>query len=300
MITRLPVAEADGVTLYSPKGGRYAFFNSPYPAHRLMTGLDIYTDSWFGDTYPAPVLGTIINVRKVKAPAGRLFKDAGYDSIIVIKSTENPERVVKILHIATDLIPGDKVKVGDELGVLLRSGYFGFHTPAHAHVEIRPLNDPLRVRGGCRIRSLLELKEVDQINELKGIVSSANLEIARVQLDGVRGSGLPVEVDGRPGILDGGIPTYGWVGAHVTEAPTSGDIKLLGVPIAKIIDSNGKICIGNCTSFKVEVRDVEVGLYLTLQETGPVQVIISPRKLGSIYFEEGEEIEITLKSLGNA
>jgi hypothetical protein len=296
----LPVAEADGVTLHSPKGGRYAFFNSPYPAHRLMTGLDIYTDSWFGDTYPSPISGTIINVRKVKAPVGRLFKDAGYDSIIVIKSEENPEKVVKILHIDTDLTPGDRVQAGDELGVTLRSGYFGFYTPAHAHVEIRPPEDPLRVRGGCQIHSLLNLKEVKQINELKGTVMKVNLDIAQVRLDNARGVGLPVEVDGKLGVLDGGIPTYGWVGAHVAEAPISGDIKLLDVPIARIINSNRRICIGNCTLFKVEVRNVEVGLHLTLQATGPVQVIISPRKLGSIYFKEGEEIEITLKSLGNA
>ncbi len=296
----LPVAEADGVTLYCPKGGRYAFFNSPYPAHRLMAGLDIYTDSWFGDTYPSPVSGTIVNVRKIKAPTGRLFKVAGYDSIIIIRSVENPVRIVKILHIDTDLTPGDKVQIGDELGVMLRSGYFGFYTPAHAHVEIRPLEDSLRVRGGCQIRSLLNLKEVKQINDLKGTVMKVDLDIAQIRLDNAKSVGLPVEVDGKPGILDGGISTFGWVGAHVNDAPINGEIKLLGVPIATITNSNTRICLGNCTPFRLEAKNVEVGLYLTLQEFGPVQITISPRKLGSVYFKEGEEIEITIKHLGNA
>ena len=52
----------DGVTIHCPSEGRYAFYNSPYPAHRLSTGIDIYSGAGFGEAVGSPVSGRVILV----------------------------------------------------------------------------------------------------------------------------------------------------------------------------------------------------------------------------------------------
>ena len=154
----VPVASSGSMIIHCPDDGRYAFYNSPYPAHRFMTGVDIYPNSRLGDSTPSPIDGEIIKVRRVKSPPGRGFEAPEYDTVTIIKSTENKGRVAKVLHVDTVLKEGEAIAVGQNLGPLIRSGYFGYHTPLHVHVEVRPQYDPLRVRGGYTIDSLLDLK----------------------------------------------------------------------------------------------------------------------------------------------
>ena len=65
---------------------------------------------------------------------------------------------MKLLHVDTTVEEGDDVDVGQGLGPLIRSGYFGYHTPPHVHIEVRPPGDPLRVRGGYPIEEHLPLE----------------------------------------------------------------------------------------------------------------------------------------------
>ena len=134
----VPVAEAKGVKLYCPENGRYAFFNSPFPPHKLNTGVDIYPGPEFGGEAYSPVNGEVILTRKLKAPKGHGFEAADHDTVIVIRNKVNPDTVTKLLHADPLIEVGENVHVGDVIGTTLRSGYYGWGTSAHLHAEAGP------------------------------------------------------------------------------------------------------------------------------------------------------------------
>ena len=291
----IPVARSNGVIIHCPEDGRYAFFNSPYLAHRLMTGIDIYPDSSFGEITSSPVKGEIIQVRRVKSPKNRFFDDPGYDVVTIIRSTDNPERIVKILHVDSSVDVGETVHPGQNLGTLIRSGYFGFHTPPHAHVEIRPHFDPLRVRGGCYIEALQKFNDLNPIKELKGIVVETRNEYARIQIDNLICSGIPTDVGGITGILDGGIPLYGWFGAHIEKSNYSPVIKLLGKHIGNIVINNRKICVAECTDFKIKLGRTTVDLFFYLTPLSNPFVVVTTKKPNNLNLEELSEVALTVE-----
>jgi len=259
-----------------------------------MTSIDIYPNSGFGDQCLSPVDGEIVEIRRVRAPQGIMFKDRGCDFVIIIKSINNPNQIVKILHIETELKVGKIIRVGEKLGFLLRSGYFGYHTAPHIHLEVRPAEDPLRVRGGIPINCLMDFYEQKPVEMLRGIVVKSLPEFAVLELEGLEGFGVLAEVEGKTAILDGGIPTYGWVGAHMVEAPRAGVIKLLGKPIAHITESRGNACIANCFNFDIKLSKTKVGLYMSLQFGGLVHVSISSIK-SNLHLKKGEEVKLTIE-----
>ncbi|MGB9959992.1 MAG: hypothetical protein ACPLKQ_05680 [Candidatus Bathyarchaeales archaeon] len=63
-----PVACSEGVTVYCPENSKFSFFNSPYPAHRACSAVDVYCESLFGGVAPSPVYGEVVGIRKVSCP----------------------------------------------------------------------------------------------------------------------------------------------------------------------------------------------------------------------------------------
>ncbi len=292
----IPVASSEDVTVYCPEFGRYAFYNSPYPAHRLSIGVDVYPGVGFGDVAGSPVGGEVIQIRKVKAPRGRTFKDHGYDVVTVIRSSENPGRVVKTLHIEPVVECGDVLEPGQDLGVLIRSGYYGFSTAPHIHVEVRPPSDPLRVRGGSRLRRLLDVGSPEPLDELRGVVTRSRREYAVVKLEGVPAHGVPCTVGGAPGLLDGGIPYYGWLGVHMGSVAPRGDlVELCGKPIADVRSLRGNACIAECTDFSFRLDGVPIGLSLYLYPRAEPEVLLIPMRPGGLELETSTEITIEIK-----
>ena len=154
-LTRMiPVAEAEGVQLHCPERGRYAFFNSPYPSHKLNSGVDLYPGERFGGEAFSPVDGEVVLLREVKAPGGHGFEAADHESVIVIRNRDNPETVTKLLHADPLVEVGDNVRVGDVIATTLRSGYYGYGTSPHFHAEIRRPDDPIRARGGFNLNRI--------------------------------------------------------------------------------------------------------------------------------------------------
>ena len=221
-----------GVRVHCPREGRFSLFNSPYPGHRQKSGIDVYPSLEFGGAAPSPVEGDVVMVRRVNAPRGRGFADAGYDVVTLLRPVDNPGVVVKILHVDTYTSAGDHVDLGEELGSLIRSGYYGWGTSPHIHMEVREPQDPLRARGGHPIHVLKGFADAEPVEEIVGEVAWTQPEYALVRL-GTRGAGLTGELAGEPGVVDGGIPYYGWLGFH-TEQPTVGAVRLLGQPIADV------------------------------------------------------------------
>ena len=292
----IPVATSAGVTVSCPMDGRYAFYNSPYPAHQLSTGIDIYPAREFDEMAPSPVRGEVELIRRVRSPKGRGFEDPGYDVVTVLRSLEDPTRVIKLLHVEPVMACGDTVETGQELGRLLRSGYYGFATSPHVHVEIRDPSDPLRVRGGHQLRRLLDIGEVEAVEELRGIVTRSTPEFSMVSLEGISANGLPADVGGIPGLLDGGIPYYGWLGAHIGDNPPRDDIiTLLGKAIAKIREVHDGVCLADCLDFTVRVDGRAIlGLSLRLSPRKEAELKLIPSTWGALKLVEGTEVSLSI------
>jgi len=213
----MPVAGVDGVTIHCPSEGRYAFYNSPYPAHRLSTGIDIYPGKGFGEAAGSPVSGRVTLVRKVRAPKARQFRDHGHDAVILLESRENPERVIKILHVEPSVQEGDVLETGQTLGTLLRSGYFGYSTAPHIHLEVRRPGDPLRARGGLRFERLQEIGNIPELGSLEAFVHRSVAEYAEIEIRGASRWGLQCEAGGALGVLEGG--SHIMAGWESTQTP---------------------------------------------------------------------------------
>ncbi len=288
----LPVAEARGVGVHCPQGGWLSFFNSPYPAHRSMTAIDIYPGLEYGEIAPSPIEGRLIAVRRLRAPKGRLFRDAGYDVLTLYESAENPKVVVKMLHLEPIIDVGEGIDIGEELGRLLRSGYFDFWTSPHIHLEVRDPSDPLRARGGHRFRRLLNPEIEDAARELRGRVIEVRPEYLLLRLEDHQG-GLTAEIDGMPILLDGGVPHYSFIGLHASRKVGKGVVRLCGEPIGRVEKSFGECALARFEEVTFQVKGRRVGLSLYLS-TGEASLKLIPESPEALELKVGEEIKIEL------
>ena len=292
----IPVAGVDGVTIHCPSEGRYAFYNSPYPAHRLSTGIDIYPGKGFGEEADSPVSGRVILVRKVRAPKARRFRDHGHDTVILLESRENTERVIKILHVEPSVQEGDVLETGQTLGTLIRSGYFGYSTAPHIHLEVRRPGDPLRARGGLRFERLQEIGNVPELGSLEGLVHRSVAEYAEIEISGASQWGLQCEAGGAPGVLDGGIPYYGWLGVHTDATPYRGvSVRLCGKEIADISETGPQGCVATCRDFSLTVGNERVGLSTCLYPRGDPRFLLIPLSQGGLSLEPGARFSIEIR-----
>jgi hypothetical protein len=292
-----PVASSEGVTISCPVDGMFSFYNSPYPAHRQSSGVDVYPEAGFGGMAPSPVSGEVTLIRRVRSPRGRGYEASEYDVVMLLRSRESPGKVVKLLHVDPSLSVGDEVRAGEELGRLLRSGYYGFATSPHVHVEVREPSDPLRARGGHRMERLIDVGRVEPLEELRGVVTLCSPELSIVRLD-TPTYGLPADVDGVSGVLDGGIPYYGWMGVHYDSGrPEGGAVELVGHPIATTKAIHDRVCLADCTDFSVKVEGKPIlGLSLRLSPRKGVEVKLVPRKVGSLVLDEGSEVTVVIEN----
>lgn len=293
-----PVAYSEGVTISCPVDGMFSFYNSPYPAHRQSSGVDVYPDTGFGGMASSPVSGEVTLIRRVRGPRGRGYEASEYDVVTLLRSRESPGKVVKLLHVDPTLSIGDEVRAGEKLGRLLRSGYYDFATSPHVHVEVREPSDPLRARGGHRMERLIDVGWVEPLEELRGVVTLCSPEFSIVRLDTLA-YGLPAEVGGVSGVLDGGIPYYGWMGVHYDSGKTEGGaVELMGHPIATIKAIHDRVCLADCTDFSVKVEGKPIlGLSLRLSPRKGAEVKLVPRRLGGLALDEGSEVTVNIESV---
>jgi len=293
-----PVASSEGVTISCPVDGMFSFYNSPYPAHRQSSGVDVYPDAGFGGMASSPVSGEVTLIRRVRSPRGRNYEASEYDVVMLLRSRESPDKVVKLLHVDPSLSVGDEVRAGEELGTLLRSGYYGFATSPHAHVEVREPSDPLRARGGYKVERLMEVGAVEPLEELRGVVTLCSPEFSILRLD-TPTCGLPADIGGISGVLDGGIPYYGWMGVHYDSGkPRGGSVELMGHPIATMRAVHDRVCLADCTDFSVKVEGEPIlGLSLRLSPRRGAEVKLVPMRLGGLALEEGSEVSVQVESV---
>ena len=148
------------MTVQLPRGvlhryRRFSRFNSPYPAHDDGRAIDLYPA---GEVGISPVAGVVRETRTVGCPNRPYAADA--DHLIVIDLDDDwcrrvgtePGTVARILHVIPRVTPGDRVGVGDSLGPMTRSGFFGQWVDNHVHLGFRrPEADPLRASGSLPV-----------------------------------------------------------------------------------------------------------------------------------------------------
>ncbi|SMO63241.1 hypothetical protein [Halorubrum cibi] len=134
---------------------RFSRFNSPYPAHDTGCAVDLYPPGGDGIS---PVAGIVRETHTVGCPE-RSYA-ASEDHLIVVDLDEEwcrrtdaePGTLARILHVTPSVEPGDRVEVGDALGPMTRSGFFGRWVDDHVHLEFRsPGTNALRASGSLPI-----------------------------------------------------------------------------------------------------------------------------------------------------
>ncbi len=289
------IASSEGVNIYCPMDGKFSFFNSPYPAHCSYTSIDVYPKRAFGDIAPSPVGGEVIKVRQVKCTQGKDFEGSSYDYVILVSSLENSERWVKILHVEPLVKVGDIVEPGEDLGMLLRSGFFNFWTDPHIHVEVREPSDPIRARGGFKFERLMEADALKAARALSGTVIESKPEYSLVALNEKFTHGIPIDLDGQVGLLDAGIPHYRWVGVHMDTRPSlGGAIRLCGRKIGAVKSTHSNMCIAECCNpnFMLNGKLVRLSFYLYPSSAPLVKVI--PYRPGGLTLKKFEEVSVII------
>lgn len=191
-------------------------YNSPYPAHDEGRAIDLYPATGA----PSPVAGTVVDTVAVSAPSREYAETT--DHVIVV---DTGDHLARLLHVEPAVTSGDTVRVGDDLGRPVRSGYFAPWVDNHIHLGFRPPDaDPYRADGSLPIDLGVTVRPV----RWDGRGTVVEHEPTYVVLDapghpepGNRFAGI-----GDSGaVIDGGVPHYQGGGLI---AGTDGPVLLAG------------------------------------------------------------------------
>jgi hypothetical protein len=213
------------VTLSGDVVGRYerfSLYNSPYPAHDRGRAVDLYPGTGVAHS---PVGGEVLETRTVHCPSKPYAVDE--DHLILL---DCGDVVARVLHVDPAVEAGESVAVGDPLGGLVRSGFFGRWVDDHIHLGFRSHDQNLRRASG----SLPLAVDVDVAGvDWDGTGEVVETGPTHVLLDAPSYAG-----DGFAAIAsDGGVPVDGglthYSGGGVL-APADGEVALLGTTVGVV------------------------------------------------------------------
>lgn len=199
-------------------------FNSPYPAHERGRAVDLYPAAGA----PSPVAGEVVAHRRVRAPT-RPYAEAD-DHLLVV---DTGAHLARLLHVEPTVRIGDRVSVGDDLGRLVRSGYFAPWVDNHLHLGFRPRGaDPVRATGSLPIDLGLSVEPVAwdgtgtvvETGDTYAVLDAPDHPSPGEQFAGIAADGPAVAA------VDGGLPHYdggGLVGG------ATGSVSLLGTTVGE-------------------------------------------------------------------
>jgi len=191
---------------------RFSLYNSPFVAHDEGCAIDCYPE---GERAPSPVAGEVLDTKTVQAPPQPYAAD--HDYLILI---DTGEYVARLLHVRPGVAAGDSVAVGEDLGELVRAGFFAPWVPNHIHLGFRDADaNPYRAAGSLPVEAGVDVEALSW--DGTGTVVETGETWARLDspthpAPGERFVGLATG-DGRDGagetaVLDGGLPHYEWGG----------------------------------------------------------------------------------------
>jgi hypothetical protein len=197
---------------------RFSSYNSPYPAHDHGHAVDLYPGH---DDARSPVAGEVLDTRTVRCPPKDYAVDE--DHLVLI---DTGEHVARILHVDPAVEAGDRVDLGDSLGTLVRSGFFGQWVDDHVHLEFRdPDRDPYRATGSLPLDLDVDVAPVPW--EGAGTVVETGPTHALLDAPAHPGDGFAAVAADEGVPLDGGLVHYSGAGT-LAAGGHEGPVSLLG------------------------------------------------------------------------
>lgn len=275
---------------------RFSSYNSPYPAHDRGHGIDLYPETNVG---VSPVAGEVLDTRTVQCPDRSYAVD--HDHLILI---DTGETVARVLHVDPAVTAGETVAVGDPLGKMVRSGFFGQWVDNHVHLEFRdPEANLYRASGSLPLSVETDVTPAPWDGTGRVVDTGETFAVLDTPENPNSGSfaalagtvGDDSAASGSSAVpLDGGLPHYtggGRFDVHSTQADDTADISLLGTHV------------GTATARTVSWNDVEIlangervtGLSLfASRESGFGVKIVSRPSADEPSFAVGEAVSVEI------
>jgi hypothetical protein len=217
---------------------RFSLYNSPYAAHGDGRAVDLYPGD--GRAY-SPVSGEVVGTKTVRAPPKPYAPE--HDHLVVVACDEGspgttPGLLARCMHVDPEVEAGDAVAVGDDLGPLVRAGFFAPWVDRHLHVGFRPPDaDPYRAAGSLRLALGVDTRPLDwdgtgtvvETGDTYALLDAPAPPDPGAVYAGIAGTGA----DGRRGVLDGGLRHYD--GGGFLGGP-DGEVSLLGTTVGTAAD----------------------------------------------------------------
>ena len=93
----------------------------------------------------------------------------------------------------------------------------------------------------------MEVDDLAMTEDLKGVVVESKPGYVFVELNQKGEHGVSADLDDQLGLLDAGIPHYGWMGVHAKKAPSKdGAVKLCGRKIGTVRFVHSNMCVAEC------------------------------------------------------
>ncbi|WP_255151700.1 hypothetical protein [Halorarius halobius] len=259
------------VTLAGEVVGRYerfSLYNSPYSAHDRGRAVDLYPGE-NGGPAPSPVAGEVLDTRTVRCPPKAYAVDE--DHLILV---DCGDVVARILHVDPGVEAGDEVAVGESLGTLVRSGFFGQWVDDHLHVGFRdPDQNPYRASGSLPLALGVDVAGVAWDGRGTVVETGPTHALLDAPVSNRAGFVALASDEGVP--LDGGLAHYGGGG---TLAPHDGPVSLLGTEV------------GTATGGDVAWHDV--GVWANDHRATGLSLFASRVAFGAkLVFHEGHQFE---------
>ncbi len=255
---------------------RFSLYNSPYPAHDRGCAVDLYPGS---EIAASPVAGEVIETLTVDCPPKPYAVDE--DHLILID--RGPD-VARVLHVDPAVEPGERVAVGDPLGRLVRSGFFGRWVDNHVHLEFRRHGRNLRRASGSLPLSVgvdVTPIEWDGTGEVVGVGPTH----VRLDAPDAATSGFVAMASDGGTPLDGGLVHYSGGGSLT---PTDGALSLLGTPVGT---ADGRDVVWNDVALRANgVRATGLSLFASRIPFGPKIVFHDGHG-----FAVGDRLEVSIE-----
>jgi len=200
---------------------RFSLYNSPYPAHDAGCAIDLYPG---GEGALSPVAGEVIETRSVRCPPKPYAADE--DHLILV---DCGEVVARLLHVDPSVEAGDRVRVGDPLGGLVRSGFFGQWVDNHIHLGFRN-HDQNHRRATGSLPLEVDVAVAGVRWDGTGEVVETGPTHVRLDRPDSGSEGFAAIASDEGVLLDGGLVHYAGGGAL---RPANGRLSLLGTTIGR-------------------------------------------------------------------
>jgi hypothetical protein len=277
------------IRLMAPKRGFVSFFNSPYFAHENGQAVDLYCFGSDGLAY-SPVDGVVVGKYKVHSPSPMFFKADEDEDLLIIRPAPAADKFIRVLHLSTTPSIGKEVKTGEPLGRLVRSGFFSFWTWRHIHVETRQSENPLRAKGSLPVLPIVKDAKAsgtpsEKPPQLRLISANEHYILAEPEEGVVKlgpFSGVGCKVGNNIGIIDAGVPHYGFGGVHLEESAyvKQGDsVKLWGMEVGKVYRCSENVVLFKSKPFQLSVGKTSpfgLSLYMCLSKVSLKLIPPSP------------------------